>query len=334
MNADKYKIGLFSTGLGLTGGCKRIYFLALELCKMGHEVDVIVAHHFYEREAKPYPCPVINNTEAEKKSYDFLMLMNPFSCTVEAFKKINAVRRGMYILHLFQPEKYTPAYQKWIDILRLEENFYVFGNNPSWREYYNVTGIKNSFDLVGGIQSCFKNPPLVKTKTKKFTVVCHASVTPWKGFDLIQQSLNRLRINDVNVAAFAYNSTKVNQLRWPTQIFLNVPYDDMPNIYNQGDLFISMEDKQAGWANTVLEAMMCSVPVVCTKWGSEVYAKHLKNAYIIEREPTILRDTIELFFHEKNMGKSLLLDDSERTDFYNRFNYTELTQKLLRIVFG
>lgn len=332
MTKEKYKIGLFTCGLGFTGGSKRILFLAKELCAEGHDVDIILAHPFYDRDVKKYPCPVIKNELAEKNRYDFLMLMNPFACSFEDFHKINAKKRGMYILHLYEPERYTPEYQKWIDHFKNDNKNYIFGNNPAWQDYYDVAASSNAFDLIGGIQSFKKF--LKKRNDHPFTVVCHASVVPWKGFHLIQQALNRLKLPSVRLVAFAHKATKIANLRWPVQLFLNVTYDDMPNIYAQGDLFISLEGKPAGWANTVFEAMMCKIPVICTTSGTEAYAKHLENAFIIDRDPTILRDTIEQLYYDKRLRNSLKLKTKECEKLYNQFNYHQLTKQLLKIVFN
>jgi glycosyltransferase involved in cell wall biosynthesis len=328
---NQYKIAFYTSGLGQTGGNKRILYLADALQRSGHTVHIIVSHSFKERDIRHYSCPVHYHGDAMNVDYDLAIGFNPVHCSLNVFSRLKADRKGLYILHVAAPEQYTPAYQEWIDVFG-EHPFLVFGNNPAWRSVYSYGPHVQAIDLVGGIQ--WIEPRIKRTRDDRtFTIVCNGSSCAWKGFDLVQEAVNRLRLDNIEVVAFAFGAVNAVCLRWPSRIHLNVPYEEMANIYTQGDLYISFEDKQAGWGNTVLEAMMCGVPVICTEWGTKAYARHLKNAYVIERNTTVLRDAIEKLYHDRALRERLIVPEEERKKLYERFSYDRLADDLVKSVF-
>lgn len=324
-------IAFYTAGLGQTGGNKRILYLADALQKLGHTVHIIVSHSFQNNETAPYRCPVLYHGDAMSETYDLAVGFNPVHCSLNVFSRLRAEHKGLYILHVNDLAQYTPAYQEWIDIFH-DHPFFIFGNNPTWRNVYSFGSNARVIDLVGGIQWIQANNEL-KRNRDVFTIVCNASSCGWKGFNLVQQALNRLRLDNVEVVAFAFGAANISRLRWPSRIYLNVPYEKMSDVYSQGDLYIAFEDKQAGWGNTTLEAMMCGVPVICTQWGTEAYAQHLENAYVIERDVTVLRDSIEKLYYDRALRDSLIISADEKRSLYERFSYDRLAQELIYNVF-
>jgi glycosyltransferase involved in cell wall biosynthesis len=325
------RIAFYTSGLGLTGGNKRVLFFAKELCRLGHKVHIILSHQFKNRDKQQYPCPVISDTEAFSHCYDFLAVMNPLGCLIDVFKEIKADKRGIFILHLSEPLRYTNAYQQWLDTCTTEFPLYVFGNNPSWQNVYEVRAPHQAHDLIGGVDCCFKSVRRIRKRTV-FTIVCNASITEWKGFHLVQQALNRLRFAPVQVVAFAHRTAHIDDLRWPVQLHMNVPYREMPVIYTQGDIFISFENNSAGWGNTAIEAMMCGVPVICTEGGTQAYARHRENAFVVERDPTALRNAIEYLYRNQKMRSSISPSIEKRRQMYRQFSYRTLVHRFLEII--
>jgi len=328
------KIGFYTAGLGISGGNKRVLRFAQELVKLSHSVTVIVPHSFRERETVIYPCRVANEKDVMNEEFDFILGMNPVYCSFKYFSKFKVKKRGIYILHLNDKGKYSPAYQKWINYFKGSENFYVFGNNPDWKKYYDVEGIKNTYDLIGGIDIKPRKNKLRKRKKNVFSIVCNASSLEWKGFEIVKNALNRWRIKDVflDVIAFAVGKAEIYDSRWPIKLYYNFPYEKMPEIYMQGDVFVYCEDKQAGWGNTAIEAMICGVPVICTKWGTTAYAKHLENAYIVENDATDLRNAIEKLYLDIKLRKKLIIPYRDRVKLFNEFSYNRLVLKFLKHV--
>jgi len=50
-------------------------------------------------------------------------------------------------------------------------------------------------------------------------------------------------------------------------------------LYGEADLFVSAE-RRAGWCNTAAEAMACGAAVVCTRSGTEDFARHGDTALV------------------------------------------------------
>ncbi len=326
-------IAFYTCGFGYTGGNKRVLRLSEELVKLNQNVHVIVSHDFRTREIAEYPCKVIHHKEALNNYYDLVIAFNPVFCADEVFDELKSKYRGLYILHGNEPKRYTPAYQKWIDKYKGDNNFFVFGNNPDWRTFYNIKGLKYHFDLIGGID--IKPFPAKRTLKKKvFKVVCNASNVDWKGLDMIIEALERWRLNsEIEIIAFASQRTNVFCSRWPMKIYVNMPYENMPYIYREGDVYVYMEGEQAGWGNTALEAIMCGVPVVCSEYGTKSFAVHLNNAFVIKRNVSVLRDALEYLYENAELRKSLVKPVKIRKMIYDKYSYKKLAENLLSYIY-
>jgi glycosyltransferase involved in cell wall biosynthesis len=71
--------------------------------------------------------------------------------------------------------------------------------------------------------------------------------------------------------------------RLPLQIshrwVLHPSQAELAALYGDADLFVSAE-RRAGWSNTAAEAMACGAAVVCTKSGTEDFARHGETALV------------------------------------------------------
>ncbi len=60
---------------------------------------------------------------------------------------------------------------------------------------------------------------------------------------------------------------------------------------------------------------------------------HKENAYVIERDVSVLRNTIEELYFDKELRDSLIISQEERRQLYEQFNYDRLAQELINNVF-
>jgi glycosyltransferase involved in cell wall biosynthesis len=73
----------------------------------------------------------------------------------------------------------------------------------------------------------------------------------------------------------------------PERLPLHVPHrwvldptqEELAALYGDADLFVSAE-RRAGWSNTAAEAMACGAAVVCTRSGTEDFARHGETALV------------------------------------------------------
>lgn len=84
----------------------------------------------------------------------------------------------------------------------------------------------------------------------------------------------------------------------PNRWVIHPSQETLVSLYGESDLFVSAE-RRAGWCNTAAEAMACGAAVVCTRSGTEDFARHRETA-MVSRYPwswtlarhveTLLRD--------------------------------------------
>jgi glycosyltransferase involved in cell wall biosynthesis len=73
----------------------------------------------------------------------------------------------------------------------------------------------------------------------------------------------------------------------PERLPLSIPHrwalhpsqDELAALYGDADIFVSAE-RRAGWCNTAAEAMACGAAVVCTRSGTEDFARHEETALV------------------------------------------------------
>ena len=65
----------------------------------------------------------------------------------------------------------------------------------------------------------------------------------------------------------------------PHRWVLRPSQEELAALYGDADLFVSAE-RRAGWCNTAAEAMACETAVVCTRSGTEDFARHEETALV------------------------------------------------------
>ncbi|CAB1060088.1 hypothetical protein D1BOALGB6SA_4853 [Olavius sp. associated proteobacterium Delta 1] len=304
--------------------------LARELNNLEVKTDVVVPDDWFSEKAQEISPHIIPLSSGKQKTYDLAVCMNPLFTSLSDFSDIRSKNKAIYILHL-KDDQYTSGYQQWIDHFQGIDRFWIFGNNSHCPVVYRVPEKSKYFDLIGGYDDIVKAVDERK-RSRKVSILFNASATRWKGSSEIVLALERMHnIDSVNMYAFASRSVNLNtNLR--IKIEFNVPFKRMGDIYNHSDLFIYFEDKNAGWGNTAFEAIMAGVPVICTKYGTQAFAEHMKNAYVINRDTVELKHAINLLVNDSNLRNRITVNREQRKQLINKFSYKTIAEKIVRLV--
>ena len=131
-------------------------------------------------------------------------------------------------------------------------------NNGKFRGELNLKSSKKIF-LIGG------NNPVLEHR---------------KGWDLAEQALIRLHKKcDFELVVFG-GSVRKRDLPFKTHFIGRVEYENLPELYSACDVFLA-PSREENYANTVIEAIACKLPVVAFEIGGMPDAiLHKENGYL------------------------------------------------------
>lgn len=110
----------------------------------------------------------------------------------------------------------------------------------------------------------------------------------------------------------------------PYEFILNHPVDKNSEIFNRADIFIAAE-KQAGWSNTVAEAMACGVPVIATTAGTKDLLFDKQTGLVCWRCSFSIRRKIKQFIKDQALRETL--GKNGRANVEN-FDWRQLAKKI------
>lgn len=110
---------------------------------------------------------------------------------------------------------------------------------------------------------------------------------------------------------------------------LNLSQPDLARLYSGCDLFVNAE-KRGGWANTVIEAMACGCPVVCTRSGTLDVAFHDETAWVAPiRHPWFLRRGMDAIAGDPERAAGFSAAALERVQ---QFSWPAVVDQLLGVI--
>ncbi|WP_291855918.1 glycosyltransferase family 4 protein [Marinilabilia sp.] len=111
----------------------------------------------------------------------------------------------------------------------------------------------------------------------------------------------------------------------PYSFILNHPVEKNQEIFHKADVFVAPE-KKAGWANTVVEAMACGIPVIASTSGTMDFLVHEETGLIVSRNSRrIAKAIVRLIENEQ-----LRIDLAEKAvDKVKIFAWNVLGEKIL-----
>ncbi len=110
-----------------------------------------------------------------------------------------------------------------------------------------------------------------------------------------------------------------------------VPLEQLPEIYNSHTIFVNSTIRQNGYDLSIIEAMSCGRPVVCTNIGSipTLITNNVNGIFVKKKDISKLASVvISLFKDEK---KCRTLGDSARKTILESFTNEEMVDKTIDV---
>lgn len=126
-------------------------------------------------------------------------------------------------------------------------------------------------------------------------------------------------VNEKGRRRFQEFKTKV-----PYEFILNQPIEKNAEIFNRADIFVAAEG-QAGWSNTVAEAMASGLPVVATTAGTKDLLFDGQTGLVCWRNSFSIRRNVKKLIKDENLR--VTLGRNGRANVEN-FDWLQLAKKL------
>jgi len=197
-----------------------------------------------------------------------------------------------------------------IPIQALQQDFIFFANSKFSVQYIKQrrqVGYKIPV-IQGGINSeHFHYDPSIP---KDYHLLYYGSARPWKGAHMIESAVGPIK------------NLKVLRMEG-----LDTPQNKMYTLYNRCSCFVSASLVE-GFGFTILEAMKCGCPVICTDdGGNRDFVVPNENAIVVPRRSKSIRIAIQMVINNKDLRKKLS-KNGLRTVNQQKYKWSEVTKKL------
>jgi glycosyltransferase involved in cell wall biosynthesis len=296
------KMGMIEPHLERVGGIRRIIEVANRLKTMGHDVSI------YTPQGKPCnwmpnAVPVFHLFAMYEQKFD-IVLFN----LAEQYKqclRTNATKKVFWVL---APEALYKDPE--IPLTALQQDFIFFANSNFSVQYIKQRRqIKYNIPIIpGGINSehFHYNP----NAPKDHHLLYYGSARPWKGAQIIEAAIRPIQ------------NLKVLRMEG-----LNTPQNQMHTLYNRCSCFVSASLVE-GFGFTILEAMKCGCPVICTDdGGNRDFVIPNENAIVVPRRPKNIRHAIQMLIGDKALRRKLS-KNGLRTANNQKYKWGQVTKKL------
>jgi glycosyltransferase involved in cell wall biosynthesis len=193
--------------------------------------------------------------------------------------------------------------------------------------------------VIGGVDTNLFRPIDASERERRvpggFRVLTHGRFARRrKGTRLVAKAIHTLARRLASLELHFFDSSTINhragipedfRCRARVRMDLNVPREKLRLVYGSADLFVSAE-KKAGWSNTTIEAMACGLPVVCTKSGTQDFARSEETALVVPRTSWHLRRAIRRMIEHDELRARLAAAGLEAA---RRFTWESTAESLL-----
>jgi glycosyltransferase involved in cell wall biosynthesis len=273
------RIALFLPHVGVFGGVRRLIELGNAWTAGGHRVTL---HH--PGGQPPDWLPYFGETQslepARSSESDLAICADP--ATLEAFLEH---RSGSHVYYCVIEG--DPALARVLGEPRVR----LAANSGALRRMLERRAGRPVLDGVGGINPRQFHPDAARRGSGLRVLLNGRRSRPKKGTDLILRALRGLERTHAPLEIVLFDTVSEQNRQDPrdgarlpahARFVLNPTQEELVALYQSSHLFVAAERK-AGWCNTALEAMACGCAVVCTRSGTQDFARHEQNALITPR---------------------------------------------------
>lgn len=190
--------------------------------------------------------------------------------------------------------------------------------------YNQIYKPKKTYKVYTGTDENFFKPMGVPKHLNSILMVCR--IEKDKGIQYMVKAMPEVikSIPDATLDVVGEGSYKLVIQKLVDKLCLNdsvnligtVPLEQLPEVYNSHTVFVNSTIRQNGYDLTILEAMSCGMPVICTNIGSiPTVVKSLENGWLVQMK------------NKKEVGKGeslteavvCLLKDKEGRDTLSMF---------------
>ena len=175
----------------------------------------------------------------------------------------------------------------------------------------------NPFPAIGGIDSKTYIPKIISANSEEkkiFTIMAYGRLAERrKGTKYVVKACEKIFKKYSNIKLLLFDTpvnddmiNAINKFKTtvPCEFILNHPVEKNFELYHKADIFISAE-KNAGWANTVAEAMASGIPVAATKSGTLDIIIDNKTGLVVKRNVRSIYKAIEKFLLSPDLRNEL-----------------------------
>lgn len=309
------------------GGVKRFFEIGNILISRGHQF-IVFTPEGHRPEWFSFAGEVKRLDELEQHSFDALFVTEP-----ELLKFLEVARTRLRIF-------YAVLQRRSIRAMAAHKDLLILANSGSLYEYMGGESRKNLFKCIGGIDTkkfAF-TPRQAKNSDEPFCILVYGRFyRKKKGTSMVVRSCERLYRQGYNLKLLLFDAPvdeasrkKVEQFscKLPFKFFVDYPVEQLADLYQQADLFVSAE-RNAGWSNTTAEAMASGVPVVATASGTTDFLFDGETGLKVWRHPWFIRRAIRKLYDDKQLG--IRLAENARNAIEG-FSWETLALKIEKII--
>ena len=281
---EPIRIAVALPHLGVYGGIRRFLELGGVWARRGHEVSLLLPDGAPAREPwLPFPGHVGSLGELRARSPDVFLSPDPALFTSQ---EAPGALRVFYSVLEGAPGEREAARRA--DLL--------LANSTGLARYWRRRGLP-AVPAPGGVNPATFRPPAPDPRPERvgrggavralvYGRLSRKRKGSWTAVRAIEAAAGAARV-PVELTLFDARPVPSEEpaaglprpIRIPHRWIHEPTQEELAALYGDADLFVSAE-RRAGWCNTAAEAMACGAAVVCTRSGTEDFARHGDTALV------------------------------------------------------
>ncbi len=324
-NSKSLKIGVILPHTKLYGGVRRFLELGNFFVSKGHQVFI------FTRDGKSPGWFSFNGQILTLEKLGILDLDALFFTEPSFAPLVNEAKSGKKIFYFVRANENLKRIKKKVD------NVEFFANSTNMVQLAKRKFNIEAFPAIGGLNPDQYVPKkeLSINQGRPFEVLAYGRLAEGrKGTKYVVRACERLFKRGYNIHLTLFDTPVTEKMEKaikdfstsvPYSFILNHPVERNQEIFHKADVFVAPE-KKAGWANTVVEAMACGIPVIASTSGTMDFLAHEKTGLIVSRNSRRVAKAIVRLIENEQLRINL----AERaTDRVKLFAWSVLGEKVL-----